>query len=241
MLTVGEFKPSFIHKKLISDLEDILNKLKEYYEDYKEYFALIELLELCQEGIIDDNNDYLCRYCHDLKNSFIDSIKNPDRREKLDDDFRKIIDNYINEVHGYLKKSIKPSMVIDSLKNNLTFDLGKWKDSSLIKTMFTDAKEDNIKTMVNDINTVHDEILKNGSEEDIELCEEYMDKLNKNNVNGVLPAVLKQLENILVPLHKINYRIGERRVSHEETDKYRTKANPETIFDDEPINYYNMR
>ena len=241
MLIVGEFSPSLLHKTLLLHLNDVLNILKEYYEKNKYYFNVIEILEMCETENIDPTKDAICENIYNIKNSFIASLKNKEIKDNINNQLNSILDEYIREISIYIAKGFNSPGIIDELKNRLTFDIERWKEDSLIKALFADAKEDSVKLLLNDIKTAHDEIIENGSKEDIKLSEEYMTALKNVNINGLLPMVLKNLKNILIPLHKINYTIKERKTAQENINKYRPKVDVNTIFDDQGQRYTSMR
>lgn len=241
MLVVGEFSPSLLHKRLILDLNDVLDILKKYHEDNRPYFEMIDILEMCKSDDIDPTRDPLCRQIYDTKYSFIASINSIDIKNKLNEGLESIIDSYLDEVTVYLAKGYKPTGIIDGLKGRIAIDIERWKQDSLIRALFLEAEEESIKNILNDIKSAHDAILANGNEEDKEIAEENVSLLKYINVNGPLPMVLRQVEKVLISLHKINYAINERKTRQEELDKYRLKVDTNTIFEDEQEHYASMR
>lgn len=91
---------------LISDLEDIVKKLKQNNERYKEYFDILNFINICLDNIIENNNSHDITFKQELKDDicviwgkillFLDD-------RSLDDEFKELLTSEKNKILSYVK------------------------------------------------------------------------------------------------------------------------------------------
>jgi hypothetical protein len=240
-LVVGEYSPSLLHKTLILDLNDVLNTVKAYYEKNKNYFDMIDILEMCKGNDIDPTKDSLCAEIYEVKSTYLGLIKDRVILSELDNELRDLIDKHITLIKSYIINEVKPIKSINELKENFRADISVWRNAAVITSLFKEAGSGRVKAMVDDINKVSKEIEIEGTSEEINKAKQLTSLIKNMDLSQELNIIYKNLNDVLMLLYKIQYDINERRNSQNEINKYRPKVDPNTIFDDEPPRYASMR
>ena len=131
-LVIKRTDPNYYYERLISELNDIVEKLREHSVKVKPIHEMLEILNECRKSTIDVNKDSLCKTIDETNNIILGLNVDQKTKSKLISRLDGILANNIERNKSYInafKKNINaPTKTLDELKEELTKDLKPFND-----------------------------------------------------------------------------------------------------------------
>ena len=247
-LTPHNVDKGYLYDKLVSDLEDILNKLKENREKYKEYYIMLDLVRDCI-NLLNDNQeekDYVNDITNDIKvikEIVLPYLDNEDNGKKLLNIFLEEEENIISYLSGNDDSSIKECKTYEDFKVRIRRKLHPFlvsinndvrnkdlvneiKDgyAKLYAGVFESEKKDYVNDFLKEIDELINKIKDKGNESEITRLEEILEDKITFDDNNLIDSV-KKIRELYIKLYGIMIDINERERIKEELEDYKVELN----------------
>ena len=240
ILTLDRKDPKLLYLELVDNLKEILKKLKGNYEEYKEYFKILDELDACinilkNNDIESENNSELANDILLLKSVILpylnDENKNKDimnifieEKNRVNTFLRDNKNNLpykdMSQFEVYLRKKMQPYLINIStdVRNKDIVNEIKEGYLELAKGMYKEIENKHVNFYFNEINEIIAKINHLGNDNDIEVLKTILE--NKVDLDDNIDDVLKSIYNLYKDLVKLLIDIEDRINNEKEMDSY---------------------
>jgi hypothetical protein len=258
LLVVECKNESYLSRKLIVELNDILSEIKIYVSKYKDCYDMIDILKECQKESIDVNKHKLCENINLIKTTIFDYLSEGKEKEKLKNDLNNLLDKNIKRIELYINNSKNdPNLMkitLSDLEIEVRTDLNPFlnelsiavnnqdvlseiisKTISMIKNTYVENKSNRIASLFNFLKTTETRIMEKGNKDEIDESKKIMKKVENIKLTDDIKPIIKEYVSINVELYKLLLNIEDRINKQDRTNGFIVKTDVDNFFNQDKV------
>lgn len=258
LLVVECKNESYLSRKLIVELNDILSEIKIYVSKYKDCYDMIDILKECQKEPIDVSKHKLCENINLIKTTIFDYLSEGKEKEKLKKDLNNLLDKNIERIELYINNSKNDpnsmKITLSDLEIEVRIDLNPFlnelsiavnnqdvlseiisKTISMIKNTYVENKSNRIASLFNFLKATETMIMEKGNKKEIDESKKIMKKVENIKLTDDIKPIIKEYVSINVELYKLLLSIEDRINKQDRTNGYIVKTDVDNFFNQDKV------